>query len=496
MLSAWSQRRGTVLTLGAHVFTLVLVAYVALVNISLADYSPDELVYANCGTQLATTTTFCNAGHPPLAKMWFGFFEWIFGNSISVARSANGVVAVLSAVVIYFFIRHISNWKFALVGAGLWGLTPQWGSNGQQADLVVRISRYALLEPMLCLFIVLTLYAGYRWAYQGSTRWVVLCGAAATATVMSKEIGFVVVPVLLLVPAVACWTRVPRRIVSDSAWLLLAVVATVLLVFSAFGPVGGYRDFVQFAHALTHNNGLVGESIYRGHLYRPPPWWLSLRYAILGVGVPLAVVLIGGVAMAFSCKSTRFLATYCSAASAVTVIALIISAREINFYWLAWEPPLLVAAVAGWAASISLDWRRWFVAFSLAVCAVVSLATVIDVSTLRPGPYQRLGQRVHCVAPCVALSVGRLFIPSLYGVNTVQGLAGSNGVLIQGLNPLVVLPSRALLANEVLPNVIIFDANSVDYLLAAAQWNAIRQQLRRDGFHRIFHDDSLTAYTR
>ncbi len=496
MLSARSNPKHLALTISAHVVALGAISYVALANASLADYTPDEFVYANCGTQLATTTTFCNAGHPPLAKMWFGFFEWIFGNSIGVARLASGVVAIVTAIVIYLFIQHISNWRFALIGAALWGLSPQWGSNGVHADLVVRISRYALLEPMLCLFIVLSLYAGYRWAHQGSARWVLLCGASSAATLMSKEIGFVVVPLLLAVPAVACWSKARQRIASDSGLVAAGLIAPVLLIFLVFGPVGGYHDFVSFAHALTHNNGLVGESVYRGHLYSPPPWWLSLRYGELGVTAPIALVLLAGVALAFSVRSTRFLATYCTAASVVMVAALIISSREINFYWLAWAPPLFICAIAGWSGAATLDWRRWIVALSIAVSSAVCVSTIIDVATLSAGPYQRLGLRVHCVSPCVTLSVGRLFIPSLYGVNTVQGVAGSNGVLIQGLNPEVVLATRALRSGEILPNVIIFDANSVDYLQAEPQWVAIRRQLRRDGFHRIFHYESLTAYQR
>jgi 4-amino-4-deoxy-L-arabinose transferase-like glycosyltransferase len=496
MLSALRNRRTDALYLGAHVAVLLAISYVALANISVADYSPDEFVYANCGTQLATTSTFCNAGHPPLAKMWFGLFEWLFGSSIHVARFANGVVAILTAVLVYLLIRHLANWKWALVGAALWGLSPQVGTNGSAADLVIRISRYAFLEPMLCLFIVLALYGGVRWAEGGSRWWVALCTVGAVGSMMSKEIGFVITPILLGVGAATCWWSDRRRILSDLGVVVSSGLAVVVLIFSAFGPRGGYHDFIAFAHALTHNDGLVGQSIFNGHLYTPPPWWLSLRYGEMGVGAPLALAIMVGVVLALSLPRTRLIASYCVATSVVTVMALILSAREINFYWLAWEPPLVIAAVAGWAAAFSEGFRRWLVVGSLALASFACAATVVDVATVKPGPYQQLGQRVNCVAPCVALSVGKLFIPSLYGVNTIQGVAGQRGILVQGLEPNVVLAKGALTGAQRLPDVVIFDTNSVDYYLIKGDIQAIRLRLRVDGFRRVFQQGPLIAYRR
>jgi hypothetical protein len=498
-LSALRQRLtngSTLRALALHVVTFVAIGYVALANLDVADYSSDEYTYSSCGYKLVTSTDFCNAGHPPLTKLWYGVWEYVLGDRIDVARMAASVVAIATAVAMYLILRRCFNWRWGLVGAALWGLTPQVGSDGGPAGLVVRISRYAFLEPLLCFFLVLALYAGYQWSRGERTRWAALTGFCAVAAAMSKEIGIVVAPILVAIPALTCWWGQRSRILRDAGAAggggLVALVGT----FLAFGPAGGYTNFLAFARAVTNSNGVSGLTIYDGRLYTSAPWWLTLRYGELGMGPWLTAVVVIGVALALASPKTRFLALYCLAATVTIILTFIVSDRALNFYWVAWEPPLLIAATAGIAASVPRLRLRWVAAVCLATVMVLSLMTVVDVGTLRVGPYQAVAQHVHCVNRCRILGVTVLFEPNLYGMPALYAQPGSGDILVQGAGSNEVIPTGALPAGDLLPRYVFLDTGTVAYYRLLGVWPQLLKRLAQLHYQRTIVRGSLSVYVR
>ena len=477
-----------------HISTFATISYVALANISVADYSPDEWVYSSCGYQLVTSSKFCNAGHPPLTKIWFGVWEYLFGDTIRVARVAAGLVAIATAVLIYLLVRRVLDWRWGLVGAALWGLTPQAGGTGNVTDLVVRISRYALLEPLLCFFVVLAIYAGWRWRQEERSRWAALTAFAAVAAALSKELGIVAAPVLVAVPAAACWWGHRSRVKRDVGALAGGALSAVIATFAVFGPIGGATNVLSFLRALPKGGGVVAHSVLNGRLVDPAPWWLGLRYMQLGMSTALIVVVVVGVAFGLHSARTRFLVVYCLSVSTVMIVALIVSRREIDFYWIAWEPPLLIAATVGLGDAVLDRWRRWAVWPALAVVTVLMVLTVIDVATLSPGPYHRAAHEVRCTSPCVVLSLGRQFLPNLYGLNSVVGVSGGTQSIIRGAGSRVVIPMGTLTSTQRLARYVFVDTSAVSYLLVKSRMPAALTRMGQLGYRRLATYETLSVY--
>lgn len=220
-----------------------------------------------------------NFEHPPLAKYLFGLSQLIDGNSSSLtaARAISALATVLAAVAVAVWIgRAAGRWTGLLAGALLTVLPePAGGSIG-------RFDRFAMLDPVASLFMVLSVVAAWEWSRRtGRGAWVsaALTGAAVGCAAGSKENGFLgaVAPAIVTViitPFVAPTpARTAARPAAPAVHLTTAPTAppTVRLATAPIIPAPTPADIAALADAPTTVPPAAAPTIDLDSTSRPQP---------------------------------------------------------------------------------------------------------------------------------------------------------------------------------------------------------------------------------
>jgi hypothetical protein len=148
-------------------------------KIGTAPILADEPVYTTAGWRYlygkvsspppfrSQAATPANFEHPPLAKYLFGLAQRLSGTpgDLTASRCVSAAATVLAAVVAGIWLARAAGRWPGLLAAGLLAVLPQpaGGSDG-------RFGRFAMLDPLATLFMVLSVVLAWEWFRQGSRQ--------------------------------------------------------------------------------------------------------------------------------------------------------------------------------------------------------------------------------------------------------------------------------------------------------------------------------------
>ncbi len=307
----------------------------------------DELVYVQAGWEYVHGTVTANLEHPPTAKYLYGLAQVLFGQGVLAPRLVAAAAVLLTGLVLFVWLRRpLGHWG-ALFAAGLWWLTPRAAgldAFDPASATPVRVDRIALLEPVMVLFAVVAIAAGWAWMTTDGRRrwwWAGLAGTALGLAVTSKvTAAFVVLAIVLLPVLFRRWWD----LLTGGAIAAVSAIVTFCLAYAPLGLVSAVSYMIAFQTRHDDGGHLVDLG---GTTYRFAPWWTQFWWATQGTGpVLVAVVLVGAVA-AVVVRPDRLVLTLV-AAFVPLMVFLALSTVSLPHYYDAWMPFVLALAAVGW----------------------------------------------------------------------------------------------------------------------------------------------------
>lgn len=364
-----------------------------------------------------------NFEHPPLAKYLFGLAQWIAGtpSGLTASRAVSALATVLAGAVAAVWIgRAAGRWTGLLAGALVTVLPePASGSLG-------RFDRFAMLDPVASLFVVLAVALAWEWAARaGRSAWVFagLTGVAVGCAAGAKENGFLgAVGPAVLVLLFAALTRRPAEIAVRCAQAALAVAVSLLVFVALYLPFGRpaecIRYLIKFQSAQSSAGHLIG---FAGRVSAAPPWWANPWFAGHDYGPVLTVFLAASAVCALVLRRDR-LTWWCLAALAAPFVFHCFVARvALGYYWVMWAPLFLLLAALGAAEVI----RRAAQASPRRLAVPVALLTGVAVLAVPAGEAAAQSRDVARIRPTG--------VQALAGVMRARGLSLSSPVVSAGI---------------------------------------------------------------
>jgi len=428
-----------------HTIVAFAVTFVAFWRIGAPDAAGDERTYLKCGyNYVAGRVARCNFEHPPLAKEILGVGLHLFGDTLTVGRVTTSLVGVGTAVFLYLLVRDVCDWRWGLVAAALWGVSPQAGVENGVATHALRISRFALLDPYVCFFFAVALWAGWRYRQRGGTWWPVLTGVACAGAALSKEIGLVLAPSIIGLAVAHRWRLDgAARALRSLGGVLVGGAGITVLTYAPFGWGHALNEVHYLLNFQLHHVGGGSPGILAGHYYVTVPWWANLWYAVTGMGWFFSALVALGLLGALMRREV--VGFFLIIPSVVVYVVIAQSHLAFPFYWIDFEPGLVAAAAIGLARA--WDHRPTRVASSAAIAILAGVAGVTllgGVATAGEGPYQRAARVMACDRGCTVYYVGfkGIFDNYVSGEDKVARPGGPGVIFATAGSPLVV-PDRA-----------------------------------------------------
>jgi 4-amino-4-deoxy-L-arabinose transferase-like glycosyltransferase len=269
------------LTYGLFGLILLTGAYLLLYKLPEFNLNPDETIYTISGLEYMHGTFTGNLVHPFVAKYVFGLAQLIGGPGIATARYAAALATLAGGVVLFYWLKTIHP-AAGLVAAAVWLLVPR----ALSPDMGPRIDRFAILEPVLCFFIIATLALVWFWAQTGRWRWACLAGIVGGLATGAKLSGAVVVVVGLVFAAVTLGWRAWLQGLVFGAISVVTFVATFLPADDVLGRVGLMLSQGSGHAANGHEVDLAGG------VYLHAPWWGILWQTGAGIGPACTAALV------------------------------------------------------------------------------------------------------------------------------------------------------------------------------------------------------------
>jgi hypothetical protein len=341
-----------------------------------------------------------NFEHPPLTKYLFGLAQVLDGhaNDLTASRCVSSLATLLAGLVVAVWLgREAGRWT-GLIAGGLLTLLPEAASGS-----LGRFDRFAMLDPVASLFMVLSVVLAWEWAKRagrargrvgdegdgqsqgngedgnrrrrgrgsasrssrasrgaslGAWTFAALTGVAIGCAASSKENGFLgaVGPVLLTVLFAAITRPRDRRAMltglgQAAAAVLVALVAFVALYLPLGNPVTCIKYLVNFQSTQSSAGHLIG---FAGQVTSMPPWWANLWFAGHSYGSLLTGFLVAAAVLAVVLRRD-LLVGWCAAALAVPfVFHCFIAHVALGYYWVMWTPMFLALAGIGAGEIIKL----------------------------------------------------------------------------------------------------------------------------------------------
>jgi 4-amino-4-deoxy-L-arabinose transferase-like glycosyltransferase len=254
---------------------------VCLWRLGTATVGVDEPSYADAGWGYVHGDWSQNIGHPLLAKQVLGLSQLVFGRGLWGIRLPGAVFALVTGLFLYDLGRRLVSRWVGLVAVVLWFALPQSpGTN------VIRVDRYAVLEPAVVAFGVLSLWCLARWIDDERRGWLLAAGAALGLSASSKlpGVSYGLALVLVIVASQRAW-RVRAMDVLSAA--TAAAVAFLVPYAFALGAAGEHLRalFHQVDHAEAGHPQLIAGKVRLHH-----PWWSNFWWQQTYLGVVATVV--------------------------------------------------------------------------------------------------------------------------------------------------------------------------------------------------------------
>jgi 4-amino-4-deoxy-L-arabinose transferase-like glycosyltransferase len=273
------------------------------------------------------------------------------------------------------------------VAAGLWIALPRSVGSREVGTPGDRLERFAYLEPITALWMVVAVWFGWRLHRHGRGIDAVALGVAIGLATASKVSGvFVAVPIaaFLLVTA-------GRRVVAPLAGAAAVSVITFLATYAPFGRTA--NEALETMYRLQRDHAEAGHAVYvRGQSTSHPPWYTELWYHYDADGPWLTLATVVLVAVAVAASGRRRAAGYLLGVVAGIYLLLSFLPVEIRHYRFVVWPPLVVLLAAGIVALAGPIARGWRIA-GIGAATVVVIAGVLSLgrlATLHPEDYAAL----------------------------------------------------------------------------------------------------------
>jgi 4-amino-4-deoxy-L-arabinose transferase-like glycosyltransferase len=368
-----------------------------------------------------------NFEHPPLTKYLFGLAQVLDGHAddLTASRCVSSLATLLTGLIVAVWLgREAGRWT-GLVAGGLLTLLPESASGS-----LGRFDRFAMLDPVASLFMVLSVVLAWEWARRagraarervggggetegggqdgsrrrgsaplasrasrGAWTFAALTGAAVGLAAGSKENGFLgaVGPVVLTVLLAAITRPRDRRAILTALGQAAAAVLVAVLVFVALylplgNPVTCIKYLVNFQSTQSSAGHLIG---FAGRVSSMPPWWANLWFAGHSYGSLLTGFLIAAAVLAVVLRRD-LLVGWCAAALAVPfVFHCFLAHVALGYYWVMWTPMFLALAGIGVGEVVKLITRA---VRNVSVPLVLPVTVLVSAAALAIPVGESIGQ--------------------------------------------------------------------------------------------------------
>ncbi len=371
------------------VVALAITLFAHLHRLGTATALLDELTYQQSGIEALRGNLTTNAS-PYLARHLFGVAQLVIGEGLLAARLVSALASILTGLVLYGLARRLAGWWAGVGALVLWSVLPQATRAPDGSLTMVKLGRSALLEPVMALFVILSLALCWRWLRDGRTSTALLTGAALGAGVASKPTAALVLPVLVV--CVIVHRGLSRRLAAQIVGLgaaALVVVAASYLPLGTEAP-GAVSDLVEYQAGEHADDG--HPVIVAGTVYDRAPWWAHAWWQWRSLGTAAAIAL--GLAALAALRWLPPTATGLLAGSIAVPAAYLsfFAAFGLPHYLHLWQPALVLLGALGIAALVERGGGMRLVGGTLAlVLALVGVQTLATVATTERRGYGAVG---------------------------------------------------------------------------------------------------------
>jgi hypothetical protein len=334
----------------ASAIVLLWALFLNFFRLGVPDVMDDEVAYAKDGWAYLhgnlARQRITHGKHPLLAKWLYGLAQLAAGHeSVTADRVVAASATILTGAVLLVWIGRIAGRWTGLLACSLALLLPE-AIQGTS----LRFGRFAFLDPVAELFVVL--YLLLLWEWFASTRrraWLFAAasGVAIGCATAAKENGFLaaVVPVLLVTLA---GRREPHLMVQRLREVALAVLVSLGIFLLTYFPLGSpFRRILHMVKSQAKNSSNGHPIGLAGHTFQHPPWWANLWFAAHGMGAAVTIFVLGFAALACALRRDRLVVFCLAALTGPIIFHCFIAGVMLSFYWTPWMPPLLALTALG-----------------------------------------------------------------------------------------------------------------------------------------------------